>query len=190
MTDPVVPVQPGGPAFPPPAGAPGYPPSHPGAPGQPQGHPGVPGHPQGNTGAPPFPPAQPGGEFPAAQPETPKKGWARRILGIAVTILVVVLVKTFLGSLISGDPTGDAKAGDCIAIKNQMSETATQVEAEMAECSSADAKYTVLGRVDGVTNLQSTACDATFNAQLKEGEEGYVISSDKGDGYLLCLKTK
>jgi hypothetical protein len=190
MTDPVVPAQPGG-QYPPNAGGPAFPPPNAGAPGFPPPNAGAPGFPPPNAGAPGFPP--PGqGEIPApVQPEAPKKkGWMKRALGIVVTVVVVVAIKSFLGGALAGDPTGDAKAGDCIAIKNAMTETASQVEAEVTECSAGDAKYTVLGRVDGVKDVNSTACDATFDTQLKEGEEGYVISSDESGGYLLCLKAK
>ncbi|MFC7531454.1 hypothetical protein [Actinoplanes sp. GCM10030250] len=151
---------------------------------------GGPGFPPPNAGAPGFPPPNTGGDFQApVQPEAPKKkSWVKKALSIVITIVVVVLVKTFLGSLLSSDPTKDAKAGDCIAVKSEMKDTASEVDAEVTECSSADAKYTVLGRVDGEKNVNSTACDAVFNAKLKEGEEGFVIASVDGKGYLLCLK--
>ena len=173
MTDPVVPTQPGG-AFPPPnAGGPAFPPP--------------------NAGAPGFPPPN-AGETPGAVPPVvppQKKTAGKKILSIVGTLLIIVVVaalKFGLGSLFAKDPTGDAKAGDCLAVKSALTETTTEVEAELTECSASDAKFTVLGRVDGVKDTESTACDATFDAKLKEGESGYVIGSEESGGYLLCLK--
>src|SRR5688572_97233 len=149
MTDPAVPTQPaGGQAFPPPnAGTPGFPPP--------------------NSGE------VPGAVPPVVPPK--KKSVGKKILGLLgglLIIVVVVALKTGLGNMLREDPTGDAKAGNCLAIKSGLSDTATEVEAEVTECSATDAKFTVLGRVDGVSDVYSTACDPTFDAKLKEGEEG------------------
>ena len=190
-------------------GAPGQgyqPQGHPG-PGQPaQGYPaqGAPGQgyppayaggqfPPQNAGG---PPPQAGGAFPVAPfPGTPegkpkKKFFAKAlgILGTLVVIAIIAVIKLGVGSALAEDPTADAKAGDCIGVKSEMSEAATEVDAKIVECSSADAKYTVLGRAEGVKDVQTTACDATFDEKLKEGEEGFVIASQEGKGYALCLK--
>ncbi|MEV6299439.1 hypothetical protein AB0M02_08545 [Actinoplanes sp. NPDC051861] len=200
MTDPVVP--PGGaPGYPAPQGNPGYPAPNAGAPGYPAPNAAAPGYPAPNAaagfpppnaGAPGFPPPNAGapGEIPPpVQPEAPKKkGWVKRILGIVVTVIVVVLIKSFLGSALAKDPTENAKAGDCISISGEMTETAGEVDAKIVECTASDAKFTVLERVNGVKDVNSTACDPTFEAKLKEGDEGYAIAMPEGDGYLLCLK--
>lgn len=141
-----------------------------------------------------FPPPNSGEAPVPVQPVDPpkkKSSFGKKLLGILGGLLVIVVIgvlKGGFGSMLAGDPTGDAKAGDCLAIKSDMGETASRVEAELTGCSSADAKYTVLGRVDGVKDVQSKACDQTFDAKLEEGEEGYVIASEEGKGYLLCLK--
>lgn len=139
-----------------------------------------------------FPPPNSGeGPVPVAPVEPPKKkSVGRKVLGIVGGLLIIVVIavlKGGLGSVLAGDPTADAKAGDCIAIKSELGEATTEVEAEVTECSASDAKYTVLGRVDGVKDMD-TGCNATFDAKLKEGEEGSVISNQDGKGYLLCLK--
>jgi hypothetical protein len=186
MTDPVVPPSSGG-QFPPPnAGPQGYPP--PNAGGQfPPPNAGAPGFPPPNAGAPGFPPPAP---FPGTEGK-PKSGFAKKAISIVGTLAVIAVIaalKFGLGSILSEDPTKDAKAGDCIGVSQEVKETTTEVEAKVVECSSADAKYTVLGRVEGVKDENSPACDDIINNGLKEGEEGAVIASQEDKGYLLCLK--
>ncbi|MEU4421912.1 hypothetical protein AB0F81_14910 [Actinoplanes sp. NPDC024001] len=127
-----------------------------------------------------------------AAPETPaRKKPVGKVLGILGGLLIIVVIAaltTGLGNVLRPDPTGDAKAGDCLAITSAMGEKESEVKAELAECSAADAKYAVVGRVDGVQDVKSTACDATFDAKLEDGEEGYVVASPESGGYLLCLK--
>ncbi|MEU8656712.1 LppU/SCO3897 family protein [Actinoplanes philippinensis] len=194
MTDPVVPPSSGG-QFPPPnAGPQGFPP--PNAGGQfPPPNAGAPGFPPPNAGAPGFPPPNAGAPgAPAPFPGTegkPKKGFAKKALGFLGTIVIIVIVaaiKFGIGSALSEDPTKDAKAGDCIGVSQEVKETTTEVEAKIVECSSSDAKYTVLGRVEGIKDENSKACDDIINNGLKEGEEGAVIASQEDKGYLLCLK--
>jgi hypothetical protein len=205
MTDPVVPPSSGG-QFPPPnagpqgyppphaggqfpppnAGAPGFPPPNAGAPGFPPPNPGAPGFPPPNAGAPGFPPPAP---FPGS--EGKQKGKTGKVLGILGTIVIIIIIaaiKFGIGTVLSEDPTKDAKAGDCLGVSQEVKETTTEVEAKVVECSSSDAKYTVLGRVEGIKDENSPACDEIINNGLKEGEEGAVIASQEDKGYLLCLK--
>ena len=184
MTDPVVPTQTGG-TVPPQAGGANPPPAFPPAPAA------------DATGR-PLAGEQPVA-FPAAVPVPPgtepakKSGVKKKVLSVLGAILIFVLigaVKSGLGALLAKDPTGDAKAGSCIAIKSKLTESATEVDAETTDCGSADAQYTVLGRVDGVSDVNGAACDPTFEATLKEGQEGFVIGSTEDDGYLLCLTRK
>lgn len=176
MTDPVAPPSSGG-QFPPPnAGPQGYPP--PNAGGQ---------FPPPNAGAPGFPPPAP---FPGTE-EKPKKGFAKKALGILGTIVVIVVIaviKIGIGTALSEDPTKDAKAGDCLGTSQEVKETTTEVTAKIVDCSSSDAKYTVLGRVEGIKDENSPACDDIIDTGLKEGEVGAVIASREDQGYLLCLK--
>jgi hypothetical protein len=193
-----------GPAgYPPPAGQPGQPaPGYPPYPGQP-GHAGqsgqpAPGYPPyagqpGQPGQAPYPdqPGQPGqdpqafGAFPA---EEKKKGGFRRLalrIGGLILILVIGLV---VRDAFFGDKAKDAKAGDCIASDKDVSkDETTKTGAKVVDCSSSEAKFTVVAKVDGETDVNSKSCDKFFKAN----EEFYVYSSANGSkGYLLCLKPK
>ena len=83
-----------------------------------------------------------------------------------------------IGNFLNKDETADAKAGDCIAelpeIKGDKEEEVDG--AKVVECTSTDAAYNVVGRVDGQTEAQAKA-DTTCNEFFKEGEEGYVFYS-------------
>ncbi|MET7961307.1 hypothetical protein ABZ356_05020 [Micromonospora zamorensis] len=134
-----------------------------------------------------------------AEPEAKKSG-AKKALGVVGVILAVVVVaglKFGLASAIGGyfnkDETADAKAGDCIAELPEI--TGTKQEkvdgAKVVECTSTDAAYTVVGRVNDQSEAQAkagTACDQFF----QNDEEGYIFSSiEPGkSGYVLCLTKK
>ena len=161
-----------------------------------------PQYPQGQPGQSPYSPEQPyqtGPPGPDGQPAYPlypgsgappaekKKGvlgkTALRVGAALVVLLVVFLAKSFL----FGDKAKDAKAGDCIAAdKAVATDGTTKTGATVVDCGSADAKFTVIARVDGKTDAQGPDCDKYF----KQGDEGYVYSSTAGQGYLLCLKPK
>jgi hypothetical protein len=148
--------------------------------------------------APPVtPPAEPA-TSPAA-PETKKSG-GRKALGILSAIVVVVVVaglKFGLATAIRGffdkDPTAEAKAGDCIAELPEV--TGTEEEevdgAKVVDCTSTEAVYTVVGRVDGQTEAQAQS-GAGCDPYIKEDQEGYLFYSiEPGKtGYLLCLTKK
>ncbi|WP_189329318.1 LppU/SCO3897 family protein [Actinoplanes ianthinogenes] len=126
---------------------------------------------------------------PGMPPAAPKKSAGKKvlsILGVIAVIIVIAGLKFGLRTALASDPTEDAKVGDCISVNSALKDEASDTDAKIVECSSSDAKFTVIGRVDGVSDVNSTACDKFF----KEGEEGAVLSSDKGKGYLLCVKTK
>ncbi|MGC5306477.1 LppU/SCO3897 family protein [Micromonospora zamorensis] len=134
-----------------------------------------------------------------AEPEAKKSG-TKKALGIVGAILAIVVVaglKFGLASAIGGyfnkDETADAKAGDCIAELPEI--TGTKQEkvdgAKVVECTSTDAAYTVVGRVNDQSEAQAkagTACDSFF----QNDEEGYIFSSiEPGkSGYVLCLTKK
>jgi hypothetical protein len=186
--------QPGQPGQPYP-GQPGQP--YQGQPGQPyQGQPyqqGQPGQPyqQGPDGQPAFPayPGQPGQEAPqfSAFPTEKKKGtFGKTALRIGGAILVLIIVFVAKNAIF-GDKAKEAKAGDCIASDKDVSKDGTtKTGAKVVDCTSSDAKFSVVARVDGETDVQSKSCDKFF----KETDEYYVYSSDAGKGYLLCLKPK
>ncbi|MEV4763362.1 hypothetical protein AB0J89_12095 [Micromonospora chokoriensis] len=134
-----------------------------------------------------------------AKPEAEKSG-GKKALGIIGAILAVVViaglkfgVASAIGNYFNKDETADAKVGDCIAELPEV--TGTEQEevdgAKVVSCTSTDAAYTVVGRVNDQSQAQAqagTACDQFF----KEGEEGYVFSSiEPGKtGYVLCLTKK
>ncbi|WP_422734313.1 LppU/SCO3897 family protein [Micromonospora sp. WMMD558] len=143
---------------------------------------------------------QPGVQAPPPVEEPAKKSGGKKVLGIVGAIVVALVIaglKFGVGSAIGGffnkDETADAKAGDCIAELPEVtgSEQEEVDGAKVVECTSTDAAYTVVGRVDGQTEAQArtgAACDQFF----KEGQEGYVFSAiEPGKtGYLLCLTKK
>lgn len=105
-------------------------------------------------------------------------------IGLSLVALVVALV---VKDTLFGDKARDAAAGDCIASSKEFSGTqATDAEATVVDCGSGDAACTVVGRVDGETDTDSTSCDTFF----QKDEEFYVYSSTAGRGYLLCLRPK
>ncbi|WP_412743045.1 hypothetical protein [Krasilnikovia sp. MM14-A1004] len=126
------------------------------------------------------------GDAPAAPKKKSKVG---RIILAIVGMLILIVVAGVAKFMLRPDPTKDTKAGDCLA-----SETAKDVKvgeegvADMkpVDCKSKDAAFVVLGRVDGVTDINNPACEKF----VKEGEQYLAYASQSGDGYLLCLKQK
>ncbi|GAB3945711.1 hypothetical protein GCM10027614_37950 [Micromonospora vulcania] len=153
-------------------------------------------------------PPQPAGETPSpiepvppapVESETKKSGASKvlKVVGAIVVIVVIAGLKfglaSAIGNFLNKDETADAKVGDCIAELPEVSGTKEEEanDAKVVECTSTDAAYNVVGRVDGQTEAQAkagTACDQ----YLKEGEEGYLFYSiEPGKtGYLLCLTKK
>ncbi|WP_433316028.1 LppU/SCO3897 family protein [Micromonospora sp. CA-269861] len=150
----------------------------------------------------PQPPAetQPAAETPSpAEPKAEKSG-GKKALGIVGAILAVVViaglkfgVASAIGNYFNKDETADAKTGDCIAELPEVtgSEQEEVDGAKVVECTSTDAAYNVVGRVDGQSEAQAKA-DTTCTQFFKEGEEGYIFSSiEPGKtGYVLCLTKK
>jgi hypothetical protein len=153
--------------------------------------------PQPQYGGPP--PSAPYNEPPSGSaPQQKKSGGARKaifsILGIIVALVVAVGVKAAIGGGLSslfGDKTSEAKAGDCLGNLDAPAEgeTTDANNAEVVDCNSADAKYNVVGRVNGKTFAEFDAdgdmkicgdAGVTAEAQFWSGEEGKT-------GYVLCL---
>jgi len=139
---------------------------------------------------------QPAVATPPPAPSEAKKSGAKKALGIIGTILVIVVIaglKFGIGSFLNKDETADAKAGDCIAELPEI--TGTEQEkvsgAKVVECTSTDAAYNVVGRVEDQTEAQAKA-DTACNQFFKEDDEGYIFSSiaPGKTGYVLCLTKK
>nr|BFE76473.1 hypothetical protein GCM10020092_097740 [Actinoplanes digitatis] len=187
MSNPVASPPPAGDGFPPPvsegAGAP--------VPSQPFGAPPVDGQPVGDPAQQGFGSApQQGFGTPATfpiEPEKKKRGnaanLALRIVGIIVVSVIIFVGKGYF----FGDKAKDAAVGDCVASsQNVKVDEETEAQAEVVDCASKEAAFTVVGRVNGETDTDSKSCEKYF----KENEEYYVYSSTADGGYLLCLRPK
>ncbi|MEU7980444.1 MULTISPECIES: LppU/SCO3897 family protein [Micromonospora] len=137
---------------------------------------------------------------PAAQPEEPKGGGAKKVLGIVgaiVAFLVIAALKfgvaSAIGNFLNPDETAEAKAGDCIAELPEVTGTQEKSvsDAKVVKCTSTDAVYNVVGRVEEQTEAQAKTGKAC-EQYIKEGEDGYVFYNiaPGGKGYLLCLTKK
>jgi hypothetical protein len=170
---------------PPPPQGQGWGPANPSEPNQGWGTAPQPGHTEG------FGPAGPG----TLPPPQKKGGAAKKILGLGGGVLVAVIVAIIIAvvrGVLSDDATAEAKQGDCIADVPEVAtgQDASAPDVKIVECASAEAKYSVVARVDGVTEAQATA-DTMCADNFKEGEEYAVfraIPTTGGKGYVLCLK--
>jgi hypothetical protein len=206
------PVPPPGGAFPPPPaqGQPGpFPAASPAEPGVSSAEPGAssaepgafPAAPGASSAAPGAFPAAPGQPVPGAEPaqfspfptDPPKKSAKARVLsvlGIIVVVIIVGALKLGIGGLFNKDEAKEAKVGDCVAAQGKVPTEegkSSEAEAKVVDCTSTDAAYTVVGRVNGETDTQSKSCDQYFT---DEKADYFVYSSTSGDGYLLCLQSK
>jgi hypothetical protein len=146
---------------------------------------------------PPPPPAAEGlGDAPARQgfgdapappaPVTKKSGVGKILLRVGATLVALIIVFVVKDAFF-GDKAKDAAVGDCIASSKKVTGTeSTEAEAKVVDCGSADAAFSVVGRVKGETDTNSKSCDKFF----KENEQFFVYSSTASGGYLLCLKPK
>jgi hypothetical protein len=183
------PVPPPGGAYPPPPaqGQPGFPPA-----GQPapegQAYPPMPGQPMPGQ---PVPGDQ--GQFAQFPTEKPKKSAKARvlsILGVIVVVIIVAAIKFGIGSALNKDEAKQAKVGDCVAAEGKVPTEegkTSEADAKVVDCTSKDAAYSVVGRVNGETDTESKSCDQYFT---DDKADYFVYSSTTGDGYLLCLQAK
>ena len=155
------------------------------------------------AGGPPFgtppPGGQPFGGPTATPPAPPKSGGAKKtlfsILGVIVALVVVGVIKFAANGLFNDDATEEAKAGDCIGSVDapKEGETTDASGAKVVDCGSADAKYQVLGRVDGKTRADFDADqDGTICTEAGFGDAKLFIWSGRTGqtGYILCLTDK
>ncbi|WP_127499648.1 LppU/SCO3897 family protein [Actinoplanes solisilvae] len=120
-------------------------------------------------------------------PEQPRKRGAGKMIGGVLLVIVMAVAGVALSRVIFNDNAGDAKAGDCISAKSKVKdEGTTKTGARVVDCGSGDAQFTVVARVDGETSLQSPACEKFFQPE----EKFYVMASQDGQGYLLCMRPK
>jgi hypothetical protein len=142
-------------------------------------------HPHPGEGQPGFAGAMP----PAPPGEGKKKGGARRVIvRVALVVLALAVVGGARFALMGGgDHAQDAKTGDCIASDEEVSPGGnTKTGAKIVDCGSSEAKFTVVARVNGESDVESKACDKLF----KPNEHFYRYATDSGAGYLLCLRPK
>lgn len=169
MSDP---VPPRGGHYPPPMGS------------QSSGQP-APGHPA--VAGPQSPPGQ---ELPGQPRQVPplthvqtlstaRKFGIAGALGAAITAMVII-------GVFFGDKAEEAKIGDCVTLHGKVpTEAANKIdaEAEVVDCSSSEAAYTVVGRVNNETGTDTKSCDKYFTDEAAD----YAIYSGSNH-YVLCLK--
>ncbi|MEV4488841.1 hypothetical protein AB0K04_01845 [Micromonospora coxensis] len=163
--------------------------------------------PDGATGEPGGPDVDGAATGPEEPDDVPAEegtvGAARPLLAVAklltvvaavVGVLVVAGLKfgagAALADLLRPDPVADAKAGDCLTELPQVSGTEERTVRDVAvvDCGSADAAYTVAGRVGDQTQEQARSGRACEQF-VRPDEDGYVFYNiAPGEkGYLLCL---
>jgi hypothetical protein len=182
------PVPPPGGAYPPPPaqGQPGFPA---------QGQPGFPppGQPAPEGQAyPPAPGTEPAqfGQFPNEKPKKSGKARLLSILGVIAIVVIGLAIKIGIGGALNKDEAKAAKVGDCVAAQGKVPTEegkSSEADAKVVDCTSKDAAYTVVGRVNGETDTNSKSCDKFFT---DEKSDYFVYSSTSGSGYLLCLQAK
>ncbi|MGK5444151.1 LppU/SCO3897 family protein [Micromonospora sp. URMC 105] len=152
----------------------------------------------------PEPAAQPDATAPAAPAASPVEPAAKRsggralaVIGAVGVFLVVAGLKfglgTAIGTFFNTDETAEAKAGDCIAELPTVTGTEQRSVsgAEVVKCTSAEAVYAVVGRVEDQTEAQAKTGQAC-EPYLKPDQDGYLFYNiaPGGKGYLLCLTKK
>ncbi|WP_210585448.1 hypothetical protein [Streptomyces sp. GESEQ-35] len=145
------------------------------APYPPQGsypqQPGQPGFPQ--QGAAPYPPVP---------PEQPRRRASFKL--IRNIVIAVAIIGAVIGSIIaSQDDAKTAAVGDCM---HRGSTNNNEPDLEVVECSSSDAQYVVLAKIEG-SYTTDAAASTQCEAKTKDFQYVYTESGDSSD-FLLCLK--
>ncbi|MFC7243299.1 hypothetical protein ACFQO7_12500 [Catellatospora aurea] len=129
-------------------------------------------------------PAVPAAQETATEPsgaKTVAAGIGKKILGYIV-VAVVVLGGGLAYKYLSGS-TDIAKAGDCIT------DAANADDMKVVGCDSAEAKYKVLGVLEGVNATQAES--ATGCGQWPDATSWFsIIEQGKTTGKFLCLSDK
>jgi hypothetical protein len=127
----------------------------------------------------------------------PKKSMGKKLAGFAGVIAVALVVAVLKFGLFAGissalgigdDKTAEAKAGDCIAQLPDVAEGQQKEanNAKVVKCDAADAKFSVLGRLENQTEAQAAKDDIC--KAYPEAEYSYYSIPSGGKGYVLCLK--
>ncbi|WP_433688211.1 LppU/SCO3897 family protein [Micromonospora carbonacea] len=130
----------------------------------------------------------------------PRRSVVRKVVGVVAALLavgVVAALKFGLGGAVAAaldeDATAKAKTGDCLAELPDVAEGERKDArgAEVVACTSTEAVYTVVGRLDGQTEAQARTGEAC-EPFLQPGQAGYFFYNIKpgSTGYLLCLTRK
>jgi hypothetical protein len=125
------------------------------------------------------------GDAPAPVEPGKKRAVGRVVLTILGAVVIVIVIVVVAWAAFFGDKAKNAAVGDCLAATQDVrAGEEADARAEVVACGSADAAYTVVGRVDGESSLASKSCEKFF-----EKSEAYAIYASKGSGgYLLCLR--
>lgn len=119
-------------------------------------------------------------------------GFDRKVLAIAAA-LVVLLGFLVLRAVLAGDDTAEAKAGDCVASVDppKDGESGPASAATLVDCGSAQARFTVIGRVEEKTRAEfetdTGELKICMDAGHQDAEYMYWAPRDDGRGYVLCL---
>jgi hypothetical protein len=124
----------------------------------------------------------PQGQQPAQAPLAPPPAKKRGISRLVIS-LVVLVVLGGIGWYLSRDDALNAKVGDCLHQKGAN-------DLSIVKCDSADANFTVLGRVGDkseseVNNPANTICD-----QWPDSTNTYWEGKSGQKGTVLCLQKK
>ncbi|MBD0841042.1 MULTISPECIES: hypothetical protein [unclassified Streptomyces] len=139
--------------------------------GQPQGQaPQQPGFPQ--QGAAPYAPEP---------PEAPRRKLSFKTIKNIVIVLAVIGVAVG-GYIASRNDANTAAVGDCM---HRGSSDDNNPDLEVVDCSSSDAQYEVLAKIEGT--FSGLTAETKCEAKTKEFQYVYTQSGDGGD-FLLCLK--
>jgi hypothetical protein len=126
-----------------------------------------------------------------AQTTPAKSGGAGKRIGAILSAVLIGLVVVGVRWYLNQDKTADAKAGDCIAIRDiKEGETSDASDAKVVDCNSAEARYNVIGRVNNKTKAEFDAdhVGAICTGAGFADTEAYVwFGPPGGNGYILCL---
>ena len=159
------------------------------------GAPVPPGAPYAAPGAPVPPGASvpPGAPYEApGEPVPPKKSKTGKILGIVGGILALLLILCLVGVFFimrnADSDLAGAKVDQCLA-GDEIKDTATQPNLKVVDCGASDARYKIVGKLDGKTMAEAND-DTLCQPYVDKGAEASYWqeqSRGAGKGPLFCL---